>query len=77
MGTATLLHRAVFGDAIARSARRWPFFEKGPHPKLGEESGTGGGKSNVTVISEVVIGINGKTYDNDNDRRRRRRSNII
>jgi len=45
------------------------FFEKGPHPKLGEESGTGGGKSNEIVINEVVIGIIGKTYDNDNDRR--------
>jgi hypothetical protein len=53
------------------------FFKKGPYPKLGEESGTGGGKSNEIVISEVVIGINGKTYDNDNDRRRRRRIYII
>ena len=33
------------------------------------ESGMGGGKSNGIVINEVVIGINGKTDDNDNDRR--------
>ncbi len=45
------------------------FFEKGPHPKMKGESGMGGGKSNEMVINEVVIGINGKTDDNDNDRR--------